>query len=88
MAEVIHSEADQVFTILPEGVTHSEPATLKYIMVSETEIDFSSTFVPPALRNQGLAEKLVREGLKWAREKHYHIMASCWYVDKFLQRGK
>lgn len=88
MAEVIHSEADQQFTILPKGVTHTEPATLKYVMLSENEIDFSSTFVPPALRNQGLAEKLVREGLKWAREKDYQIVASCWYVDKFLQRGR
>lgn len=87
MANVIHSEADQCFSILPDGQTGQDPATLKYMMLSDHEVDFTSTYVPPALRNQGLAEKLVHAALKWAQENQYKMVASCWYVDRFLQRG-
>lgn len=48
-------------------------------------IDFTHTWVPPEFRGKGLAEKLVREGLKWAREEGYGIQASCWYVARFLK---
>lgn len=47
-------------------------------------IDFSRTYVPFALRGQGLAEKLVQTGLNWAKEQGYYIEASCSYVHKFL----
>ncbi len=48
------------------------------------KIDFTSTYVPFALRGQGLAEKLVEAGLAWARANNHQIEASCWYVKKFL----
>ncbi|MAD45270.1 MAG: GNAT family N-acetyltransferase [Oceanospirillaceae bacterium] len=47
-------------------------------------IDFTHTYVPFALRGQGLAEALVKEGLAWARAQNYQLTASCWYVQKFL----
>ena len=50
-----------------------------------TAIDFNSTFVPPEFRGKGLAEKLVRTGLKWAKEQGYEVHASCWYAAKFLR---
>ncbi|MGL5391371.1 MAG: N-acetyltransferase, partial [Shewanella sp.] len=34
---------------------------------------------------KGLAERLVRQGLKWAKEQEMQITASCWYVQKFLK---
>ncbi len=49
-----------------------------------TAIDFTSTFVPPAFRGKGLAEKLVRAGIKWAKEQGYELHASCWYAAKFI----
>ena len=48
------------------------------------KIDFTSTYVPLALRGQGLAEQLVEVGLAWAKEQGYEIEASCWYVKNFL----
>lgn len=52
---------------------------------SAQTIDFSRTYVPPGARGQGVAEALVRRGLRWAREEGYIISASCWYVEKFLK---
>lgn len=49
-----------------------------------TIIDFNSTYVPFALRGQGLAEELVAAGLAWAKEQGYQMEGSCWYVKKFL----
>lgn len=48
-------------------------------------IDFNSTYVPVEFRGKGLAEKLVRAGIKWAQEQGYELHASCWYAAKFIR---
>ncbi|WP_430459666.1 GNAT family N-acetyltransferase [Thalassolituus sp. LLYu03] len=60
-----------------------QECVLDYSVQGDT-IDFTHTYVPFRLRGQGLAELLVGEGLKWAREQDFRIEASCWYVRKFL----
>ncbi|MCZ2721505.1 GNAT family N-acetyltransferase [Marinomonas sp. 15G1-11] len=69
------------------------PAVLKYKILIDPKsgqhtVDFYSTFVPESLRGKGIAEKLVRTGLKWANEQNHEITASCWYVEKFLRKKK
>jgi predicted GNAT family acetyltransferase len=68
--------------------TGEEESLLEYRLLQDNGIDFTRTFVPEALRGQGIAEKLVRAGLVWAREQGYEIQASCWYVARFLKRGR
>jgi predicted GNAT family acetyltransferase len=63
----------------------SGEATLEYQLMPRHGIDFIRTFVPEALRGRGIAEKLVRAGLAWARQQDYSIAASCWYVRRFLR---
>ena len=65
-----------------------QEAVLDYRLLPDNGIDFSRTFVPEALRGRGVAEKLVRTGLAWAREQGYEMQASCWYVARFLKRRK
>ena len=84
MVDVQHRENDQKFVIRQGG----NEAVLAYRLHSvgdAPEIDFYSTYVPPEFRGQGLAEKLVRTGLRWAREQGFQVHASCWYVAKFLR---
>lgn len=52
----------------------------------KSTINFTHTFVPPEFRGRGYAERLVRHGLKWAKDQGYAIQASCWYVGKFLRQ--
>lgn len=59
-------------------------AVLEYRLDGQ-HIDFNRTFVPDELRGKGLAERLVRHGLKWAKAQNFEIQASCWYVQKFLR---
>ncbi len=68
--------------------TGDDEAVLEYHLLQHNGIDFTRTFVPQALRGQGIAEKLVRAGLGWAREQGYEVHASCWYVARFLKRGR
>jgi predicted GNAT family acetyltransferase len=77
--EIIHQAWRQRFVLANDG----EQAQLDYQLAGST-INFTNTFVPPELRGQGLAEKLVRHGLAWAKEQNFTIHASCWYVKKFL----
>ena len=48
-------------------------------------IDFTHTYVPTELRGQGLAEKIVRAGIAWAKEQGYELHASCSYAAKFIR---
>ena len=64
-----------------------DEAVLEYRLLQNDGIDFTRTFVPEALRGQGVAEKLVRTGLGWAREQGYEIQAGCRYVALFLKRS-
>ena len=68
-----------------------DTAVLQYVLRDTTDgeqqvIDFTHTFVPPSFRGKGIAEQLVRTGLIWAKKQGYQIVASCWYVDKFLRK--
>ena len=76
---VEHQQDKQRFVIPVDG----HEALLEYRLNGQ-HIDFNRTFVPDELRGKGLAERLVRNGLKWAKAQDYEIEASCWYVQKFL----
>ncbi len=60
-----------------------EQAVLVY-EIFDDRINFTSTFVPHELRRKGLADKLVRHGLRWAKSANLKVEANCWYVQKFL----
>lgn len=79
-AVIQHQSEQQRFVLQLDGAE----AVLDYV-VAGNSINFHHTFVPPTFRGKGLAEKLVRHGLAWARQQQYQISASCWYVQKFLR---
>ena len=79
--EIVHQPEHNRFVAELDG----QQAVLEYRLLAEQRIDFTYTFVPPPLRGQGIAEKLVRTGLAWAREQAFSMQASCWYVQRFLR---
>lgn len=85
MAEVQHLPDLRKFLIQEDD---GEEAVLAYRLFNQGDkpaVDFYSTYVPPAFRGKGHAEKLVRHALTWAKEHGLHIEASCWYVAKFIR---
>lgn len=84
MTDVQHLAEQQRFVIHYEG----GEAVMTYHLFKQgntSAIDFNSTYVPVELRGKGLAEKLVRTGIKWAQEQGYELHASCWYAAKFIR---
>ncbi|PTY38408.1 hypothetical protein BGP77_11900 [Saccharospirillum sp. MSK14-1] len=82
MNAVEHRPDEQLFILsLDDGQGH-----LRY-QINGQDIDFTSTYVPGNWRGRGLARKLVDAGLGWARQEGLNIHASCWYVQKVLERG-
>jgi uncharacterized protein len=79
LINVIHQLQNHKFIVQQDG----KEAVLAYSLEAN-QIDFYSTFVPPEFRGQGIAEKLVRTGIAWAKEQGYELHASCWYAAKFL----
>lgn len=87
-ANIIHEPENKRF-IIP--LDDDKLAELNYAISTDhsrdpgqTLVDFTRTYVPPEHRNKGLAEKLVRHGIAWARDRDCRMEASCSYVAKFL----
>ena len=49
-------------------------------------IDLQHTEVPPADRNQGIADSLVRAAIAYARERELRVIPSCPYVKAWLKK--
>jgi len=82
--DVQHQPDRQRFVI----TVADQESVLEYRETGPAAVEFTRTFVPEPLRGQGIAEQLVRTGLRWAREQGYEQTASCWYVQRFLRRGE
>ena len=89
MSQVIHNIDKQQFYINmntpgSDETASADPAHLDYELLNDKTVNFTHTFVPFRLRGKGLAEQLVKTGLKWAIEQGLQINTSCWYVEKYM----
>ncbi len=80
--EIIHDKINQSFYSEIEG----RRALLDYIMRDDEVIDFTHTYVPIELRGKGIAAKIVREGLEYAKENNFKVIPSCSYVEAYIDR--
>ncbi len=78
---VRHNAAESRF----ETVVDSFLSVADYELAAGTMI-MTHTFVPPELRGRGIAEKLVRAALDWARAERLRVVPACAYVATFVQR--
>ncbi len=82
--EVKHDVQNQKFFILIEG----KEAYLRYIISDNNSMNMIKTYVPPELRNKGIAAEVVLKAMQYARENNLKVIPSCSYVDTFLKRHK
>jgi predicted GNAT family acetyltransferase len=80
MLNIIHNPAEHCFQIEDEPGT----AHLDYELIGDNHINFTLTYVPFKQRGKGIAEALVRSGLKWASDNRLNISTSCLYVEKYM----
>lgn len=61
-------------------------AEIDFPMIKEGAIEITHTIVSPSLQGQGIAKKLVEKVLEIAKEKGYHVTASCSYAKHYLEK--
>lgn len=81
MNEVLNDIKDSRFVMNINGLE-------VYALYTEDNgmLDLYSTYTPPQLRGQGLAEKVVLAAFEYAKEKNLKVIPSCWYAEKFVEK--
>jgi predicted GNAT family acetyltransferase len=80
--EVRHDEAAKKYYAVVDG----QESVCEYSAAGEKTLNFTHTYVPPALRGKGIAEQLVHEALEDARNRGFKVIPSCWYVKLYIDR--
>ena len=68
-----------------EATTGSDLAVVTY-RIEGARLILTHTWVPPAFRGQGIAEKLGLAAFAFAREQGLEIVPECSYLATLLQR--
>ncbi|MFP4363624.1 MAG: GNAT family N-acetyltransferase [Spirochaetia bacterium] len=79
---IMHDERNQRFFV-PLG---DEEAEMTYRQVRPELISFNHTYVPPSHRGSGIAGRIVKEALEWAKGKNAKIVPSCSFVKAFVDK--
>jgi len=79
---VQHDGGRGAFLVVEDGAE----GVLEYVASGPSTVAFVHTYVPPALRGRGIADRLVTAGLTWARARGLRVIASCSYVAAYLAR--
>jgi len=82
-ALVVHNLTAQQFELHIEGMI----CLLQY-RVANGKIIIHHTEVPPPLENRGLAERMTRAALDYARSLHLQVEPRCPYTAAFLRRHR
>lgn len=69
--------------VLGEGAAQAE---LSYQRVDDVLV-YHHTFVPPALRGQGIASELAHFALRYARDNGLKVRPTCPFVAAFIRRN-
>ena len=66
----------------------SEPAEMTFSKASDTMIIVDHTYVPDALRGQGIADQLAQRVIADARAKGIKIMPLCPFLNGYMARHR
>jgi predicted GNAT family acetyltransferase len=69
------------------AVVEGKEAFLDYGVLDDRLLEYRSTFVPPNLRHRGIATRIIRHALDWARSNGYRVVPSCWFVAAFIRHN-
>lgn len=62
-----------------------QEAVIEYEKSGDHTLDLRHTFVPPALRGQGIAEELARQALADIRRRGYKLIPTCQFIQGYLE---
>lgn len=79
--DIQHEEGKRFYAVFGDEI-----AEVSYGESQDGTRDFRHTYVPTELRGKGIAEKLVRHALDDTRKRGHQYLASCPFVERFVQR--
>lgn len=79
---IVHDPENKQFYLIERGAR----AYLAYMDLGKQTLDIYRTFVPDMLRGQGIAARLTEHALEYARIRGYTVIASCSYVERYMER--
>jgi len=79
--EVVHNAAQKRFEIQ----IGDQVAMVKYILGSK-EIIFTHTEVPPAFEERGIAGKIAKVAVEYAKAQGLRIRPMCPYIAEYIKR--
>jgi len=82
--EIKHDMERQKFYLEKSG----KVSYVKYMMEDSKIINILKVFVHPDLRNKGLAGKLAKAALNYAKENNLKVIPTCSYACYFIARNK
>jgi hypothetical protein len=59
-------------------------AVLEYSSIDDGTLDYTHTFVPPALRGRGIASNLAEHALQYALDNRLTVVPSCPFIAAFI----
>lgn len=80
--EVTHHQEAGRFLLEREG----RLAQLSYRPLGSGTLEFTSTWVDPALRGKGLGARVVLHALEWAESEGRGVVPTCWFVREVMER--
>lgn len=83
--EVRHDADRQRFVLPVEVDGEDKEVHLDYRKQGEGVWVYAHTFTPPEARGQGLAGRVVKVALEYAREHDLRVVPSCPYVDEYMK---
>lgn len=82
--EINHDKDQQKFYLINDG----KESHVLYRMNDNNIMNIYRTYVPNELRHKGLAGKVVKAALEYAKENNLKVIPSCSYADYFIDMNK
>ncbi len=79
--EIKQDAVQNKFSAIVDGYESIVEYTLK-----DNVIDLYRTFTPHELRGKGIAGKMVKYALEYAKENNLKVIPSCSYVSGYIER--
>lgn len=79
---VIHDKEKNRFYVEIEN----KISELDYKKIDENTLELQRTFVPEALREQGIAGEIVKTALEYAKNNNYLVIPTCSYVQHYIEK--
>lgn len=67
------------------SIVEGYEAVVEYTMIDNV-VDLYRTFTPPELRGKGVAGKIVKYALEYAKENNLKVIPTCSYVKGYIER--